>query len=137
MWNFAPRGLWRSRRPDAGTRHPPFDDAAADDHDAMINADGENVDLYIPRKCSWTNRLITATDKGSVQMNIGHLDANGVYSGSYTTVALSGYVRSKVRGRRSRTRESLSTRATRARDEVGVGREGWCERWALARDGSR
>lgn len=63
----------------------------------MINAEGENVDLYIPRKCSWTNRLITATDKASVQLNVGHLDANGVYTGQYTTVALAGYVRSKVR----------------------------------------
>ena len=66
-------------------------------YDDMINADGENVDLYIPRKCSWTNRLITATDKASVQLNVGHLDANGVYSGQYTTLALAGYVRSKVR----------------------------------------
>jgi len=63
----------------------------------MLNADGENVDLYIPRKCSWTNRLITASDKASVQLNVGHLDANGVYNGSYTTMALSGYVRMKVR----------------------------------------
>lgn len=63
----------------------------------MLNADGENVDLYIPRKCSWTNRLITATDKASVQLNVGHLDANGVYNGQYTTMALSGYVRMKVR----------------------------------------
>jgi len=101
------------------SRRPPFDDAE-DEDDAMINADGENVDLYIPRKCSWTNRLITATDKGSVQMNIGHLDANGVYSGSYTTVALSGYVRSKVRERRTRTGGSLSTRATRVRAGVGA-----------------
>jgi len=65
----------------------------------MINADGENVDLYIPRKCSWTNRLITAKDKASIQLNVGHLDANGVYDGRYTTVALAGYVRSKVRAR--------------------------------------
>jgi len=63
----------------------------------MINADGEHVDLYIPRKCSWTNRIMTASDKASVQLNIGHLDANGVYSGQYTTLALSGYVRQKVR----------------------------------------
>jgi small subunit ribosomal protein S21e len=65
----------------------------------MINADGETVELYIPRKCSWTNRLITAKDKASVQLNVGHLDANGVYNGTYTTVALAGYVRSKVRVR--------------------------------------
>jgi len=81
-----------SRRP-----APPLCDARTKLSERMINAEGENVDLYIPRKCSWTNRLITATDKASVQLNVGHLDANGVYSGQYTTVALSGYVRSKVR----------------------------------------
>ncbi|XVE74503.1 hypothetical protein DITRI_Ditri12bG0022300 [Diplodiscus trichospermus] len=32
------------------------------------------MDLYIPRKCSATNRLITSKDHASVQINIGHLD---------------------------------------------------------------
>ena len=50
-------------------------------------------DLYNPRKCSATNRIITAKDHGSVQLNIGHLDANGVYTNEYTTVAFCGYVR--------------------------------------------
>ncbi|KAK9844211.1 hypothetical protein WJX81_008144 [Elliptochloris bilobata] len=59
----------------------------------MINDEGEMVDLYIPRKCSWTNKLITAKDHASVQINIGHLDANGVYTGTFTTVALAGTVR--------------------------------------------
>jgi small subunit ribosomal protein S21e len=63
----------------------------------MINAEGENVDLYIPRKCSWTSRLIEAKDHASVQMNVGHLDQAGVYTGQYTTYALSGYVRNMVR----------------------------------------
>ena len=62
----------------------------------MINAEGENVDLYIPRKCSWTNRLIEAKDHASVQVNIGHLDQSGVYNGQYTTLALSGFVRCMV-----------------------------------------
>ncbi len=60
-------------------------------------AAGENVDLYIPRKCSWTNRLITAKDHASIQINIGHLDDTGVYTGHYTTLALSGFVRAMVR----------------------------------------
>eukprot|EP00884_Botryococcus_braunii_P016838 jgi/Botrbrau1/3838/Bobra.0183s0063.1 len=60
----------------------------------MINEEGETVDLYIPRKCSWTNKLITAKDHASVQINIGHLDANGQYCGTYTTLALAGKVRS-------------------------------------------
>jgi hypothetical protein len=57
---------------------------------------GEIVDLYIPRKCSWTNKLITAKDHGAVQLNIGHLDEAGVYSGSFSTFALCGQLRSKV-----------------------------------------
>ena len=63
----------------------------------MFNAEGENIELYIPRKCSWTNRLIEAKDHAAVQINVGHLDQSGVYNGQYTTLALSGYVRNMVR----------------------------------------
>lgn len=55
------------------------------------------MDLYIPRKCAWTNRLIDAKDHASIQINIGHLDDTGVYTGQYTTLALSGFVRAMVR----------------------------------------
>merc|ERR1711935_624754 len=61
---------------------------------AMENATGEQVDLYIPRKCSWTNKLITAKDHAGGQLNIAHLDDDGVYTGAYTTFALSGKTRS-------------------------------------------
>jgi small subunit ribosomal protein S21e len=60
----------------------------------MINDEGAVVDLYIPRKCAWTNKLITAKDHASVQVNIGHVDANGVYTNQFTTFALAGKVRS-------------------------------------------
>lgn len=50
---------------------------------------------YMPRKCSATNRLITSKDHASIQLNIGHLDANGVYTGQYTTYALCGFVRTQ------------------------------------------
>ena len=63
----------------------------------MYNEEGENIELYIPRKCSWTNRLIEAKDHAAVQINVGHLDQSGVYNGQYTTLALSGYVRNMVR----------------------------------------
>merc|ERR1712226_1344506 len=59
----------------------------------MENEDGKIVDLYTPRKCVATNRVIVAKDHASVQLNIGHLDANGVYQGDYTPMAMSGYVR--------------------------------------------
>ena len=49
-------------------------------------------------RSSWTNKLITAKDHASVQVNIGHLDENGVYTGSFSTFALCGQVRSKVSG---------------------------------------
>ena len=67
--------------------------------ETMINADGDNVDLYIPRKCSWTNRLITCKDHAAIQVNIGHLGPDGTYTGNYSTFAISGYVRNKVRCR--------------------------------------
>ena len=39
----------------------------------MQNDKGEIVDLYIPRKCSATNRLITAKDHASVQIEIAEV----------------------------------------------------------------
>ena len=71
--------------------------AAADARGCPLRPPGENVDLYIPRKCAWTNRLIAAKDHASIQLNIGHLDDSGVYTGQYTTLALSGFVRAMVR----------------------------------------
>ncbi|CAN6295129.1 unnamed protein product, partial [Urochloa humidicola] len=62
---------------------------------AMQNEEGKTVDLYVPRKCSATNRIITAKDHASVQINIGHLDENGLYDGHFTTFALSGFVRAQ------------------------------------------
>ncbi|XP_021282728.1 40S ribosomal protein S21-2-like isoform X2 [Herrania umbratica] len=61
----------------------------------MQNEEGQNMDLYIPRKCSATTRLITSKDHASVQMNIGHLDELGRYTGSYSTFALCGFVRAQ------------------------------------------
>ncbi|CAM0907378.1 unnamed protein product [Alopecurus aequalis] len=59
----------------------------------MENEEGKMVHLYVPRKCSATNRIITAKDHASVQINIGHVDENGLYDGRFTTFALSGFVR--------------------------------------------
>ncbi|KAK1387598.1 40S ribosomal protein S21 [Heracleum sosnowskyi] len=61
----------------------------------MMNDEGQNMDLYIPRKCSATNRLITSKDHASVQINVGHLDERGIYSGGFTTFALCGFVRAQ------------------------------------------
>ncbi|KAJ3074745.1 40S ribosomal protein S21, partial [Rhizoclosmatium hyalinum] len=52
------------------------------------------VDLYIPRKCSATGRLITAKDHASVQIAIGEVDAAGRLTGATKAYAFSGFVRS-------------------------------------------
>ena len=65
----------------------------------MQNENGENVDLYIPRKCSWTNRLIRAKDHGSVQINVAYVDPmTGLFTGESTAYALAGYIRDKSEG---------------------------------------
>ena len=51
------------------------------------------MDLYIPRKCSATNRLITLKDQASVQINIRDLDELGRYTGTFSTFAICGFVR--------------------------------------------
>ncbi|CAN6556888.1 unnamed protein product [Malus baccata var. baccata] len=61
----------------------------------MQNEEGVITELYIPRKCSATNRLITSKDHASVQINVGHLDEHGIYTGQFSTVALCGYVRAQ------------------------------------------
>ncbi|SLM33903.1 40s ribosomal protein s21 [Lasallia pustulata] len=47
----------------------------------MENDKGELVDLYVPRKCSATNRIIKAKDHASVQISVGKVDENGRYTG--------------------------------------------------------
>ena len=65
----------------------------------MQNESGENVDLYVPRKCSWTNRLVRAKDHSSVQLNVANVDpVTGVATGDFTPYCLAGYIRFKSEG---------------------------------------
>lgn len=34
--------------------------------EGCVNDKGEVVELYIPRKCSWTNKILSAKDKASI-----------------------------------------------------------------------
>jgi len=61
----------------------------------MENDQGTLVDLYVPRKCSATGRLITAKDHASVQINVADVDPSGKLTGTFTAYALSGYVRAQ------------------------------------------
>mmetsp|Transcript_106763 Transcript_106763/g.212026 ORF Transcript_106763/g.212026 Transcript_106763/m.212026 type:complete len:83 (+) Transcript_106763:92-340(+) len=62
----------------------------------MQNDEGKIVDLYLPRKCSATNRLIPAKEHAAVQLNVGQVSEQGVYTGDFYTFAIAGFVR--VRG---------------------------------------
>eukprot|EP00341_Mesodinium_pulex_P003877 CAMPEP_0116899160 /NCGR_PEP_ID=MMETSP0467-20121206/7779_1 /TAXON_ID=283647 /ORGANISM="Mesodinium pulex, Strain SPMC105" /LENGTH=82 /DNA_ID=CAMNT_0004571803 /DNA_START=52 /DNA_END=300 /DNA_ORIENTATION=- len=65
----------------------------------MQNASGEVVDLYIPRKCSWTNRILAASDFGAVQINVADIDpVTGVSTKTSKTYALCGFVRQHGEG---------------------------------------
>merc|ERR1712189_90404 len=59
----------------------------------MQNEAKENVDLYIPRKCSATNNLIAAKDHASVQISIADVDEEGRMTGGFKTYAFCGKVR--------------------------------------------
>lgn len=62
----------------------------------MQNEEGDIVDLYIPRKCSWTNRLVAAKDHSSVQINVANVDpVTGLATGDATSYCLAGYIRFK------------------------------------------
>ncbi|KAJ2916008.1 hypothetical protein MD484_g4360, partial [Candolleomyces efflorescens] len=77
--------------------------------DKMENDAGVLVDLYVPRKCSATNRLITSKDHASVQIVIADVDANGRALQTSTTFALCGQVRSQ-----GESDDSLNRLATKA-----------------------
>ena len=65
----------------------------------MQNEDGINVDAYVPRKCSWTNRLIRAKDHASTQINVANVDpVTGLATGDNTAYCLAGYIRFKSEG---------------------------------------
>ncbi|KAJ3509218.1 hypothetical protein NMY22_g16368 [Coprinellus aureogranulatus] len=75
----------------------------------MENDAGVLVDLYVPRKCAATNRLITSKDHASVQIVVADVDANGRALSTSTTFALCGQVRSQ-----GESDDSLNRLATKA-----------------------
>ena len=64
----------------------------------MQNQDGEYVDLYIPRKCHATNRLLDCKDTASVQITLntdGLNFENKKQDQNNLTMVISGFVRTK------------------------------------------
>lgn len=67
------------------------------------------MDLYVPRKCAATGRIIEAKDHSSVQIAVADVDSEGrAIPGSNTTFALSGFVR-----RSAESDDSLNRLATK------------------------
>ncbi|XP_064606514.1 small ribosomal subunit protein eS21-like [Liolophura sinensis] len=60
----------------------------------MQNDAGESVDMYIPRKCSASSRIIAAKDHASVQVNLAEVDeSTGRMTGAFKTYAICGAIR--------------------------------------------
>merc|ERR1711872_1014224 len=60
----------------------------------MQNDAGEFVDLFLPRKCSASNRIIAAKDHASIQINIAEVDeSTGRMTGQNKTYAICGAIR--------------------------------------------
>ncbi|XP_053393964.1 40S ribosomal protein S21-like [Mercenaria mercenaria] len=60
----------------------------------MQNETGEFVDMYVPRKCSASNRIIAAKDHASIQVNFADVDeTTGRMTGTYKTYAICGAIR--------------------------------------------
>merc|ERR1712191_26147 len=55
---------------------------------------GKYADLYVPRKCSASIRIIPAKDHASIQINFAQVDAeSGRMTGKYETFAVCGQIR--------------------------------------------
>ena len=64
----------------------------------MQNSEGTYVDLYIPRKCHATNRLLDCKDTASVQITLnteGLNSENKKEDQKNLTMVISGFVRTK------------------------------------------
>ena len=64
----------------------------------MQNSEGTYVDLYIPRKCHATNRLLDCKDTASVQITLntdGLNFENKKQDQNNLTMVISGFVRTK------------------------------------------
>ncbi|XP_060247733.1 small ribosomal subunit protein eS21-like [Meriones unguiculatus] len=60
----------------------------------MQNVTGEFVDPYVLRKCSASNRIISARDHASIPLNVAEVDKVTVrFNGQYKTYAICGAIR--------------------------------------------
>ena len=64
-----------------------------------LNDDHKLTDMYLPRKCQYSDRLITPTDKSSIHLSICEVKADGTIDLSKShIIPISGFVRQKGNG---------------------------------------
>ncbi|KAK2167499.1 hypothetical protein LSH36_27g09066 [Paralvinella palmiformis] len=87
---FLRLGQWLQRPECSACREPPKTHPTV----TMQNDAGECVDMYIPRKCSASTRIIGAKDHASIQLNLAEVDdTTGRMTGQYKTYAICGQIR--------------------------------------------
>lgn len=60
-----------------------------------VNLENKLTDLYLPRKCDYTDKIITPKDNASVQINVCDLNADGTINlGKSSILTICGFVRS-------------------------------------------
>mmetsp|Transcript_48403 Transcript_48403/g.96869 ORF Transcript_48403/g.96869 Transcript_48403/m.96869 type:complete len:93 (+) Transcript_48403:854-1132(+) len=57
----------------------------------------ETNTIYIPRKCSYTNRILTSKEHSSIQINIGTIKNEEIYEGNFEIFSLCGKLRKQGR----------------------------------------
>jgi len=64
-----------------------------------INQENKLTDIYLPRKCDYTDRIIPSKDDSSIQLAINDLKEDGTINlGKTNLVTISGFVRSTGQG---------------------------------------
>lgn len=64
-----------------------------------VNDEHKLTDIYLPRKCEYSDKIITPTDKSSIHLNICEVNADGTIDLNRThIIPISGFVRQKGYG---------------------------------------
>lgn len=64
-----------------------------------FNQENKMTDIYLPRKCDYTDRLITSKDHASIQISICDVNQDGTINlAKANLVTISGFVRSTGQG---------------------------------------
>jgi len=59
----------------------------------MIEKKLKTEEIYIPRKCSFSNKILPSKDFSSTQISIGLINKNGNYNGKNKIFAFNGFFR--------------------------------------------